>query len=481
MIRVGKAIWVCLHFEYLPLDVFIDRDASRPSAVVENQQVVVADRDVVIAGMALNTAYALCPDLKAFERQRPWEATSLQQLAHWAYHITSDVVIAENNCLLLEIGCCQRLHGDLQDLLSNLRASLLERGHRIKLGVAHTAKAAELMAQGITDIALTLDNRIDIPRLQHQLNAVPIMNLAIEPKTQSRLIRMGLETLGAILALPMAGLGKRFGVDFIDYLQRVNGELPDPQLLFTPNAVFQQTLAFVDGIHQRQTLSFPMKRLILSLCDFLTAHQLYCRAFVWRLFDAHRLQAEMTVELSRAQNRWRTFLELSLLKLDSLPLQDAVYTLTLQSDRFLDAAPGALTLFEEVNSNDDAGNALIDRLSSRLGPDALCRVNAMESLWPEAASCLVPIAAHGETVAPTAGERPLWLLPEPAPIREHQQRLFWTKPLALLRGPERIDSPLQEEYPAMRDYYIAQESDGRLCWIFRELHSGRWFVHGLFA
>lgn len=156
-------------------------------------------------------------------------------------------------------------------------------------------------------------------------------------------------------------------------------------------------------------------------------------------------------------------------------------TLTLQSEYFLEAIPGALTLFDDHDSNAEAGNTLIDRLASRLGPGALFRLSASESLWPEAASQLIPVTDTSYSAPVIAGERPLWLLPEPAPIREHDKKLFWQKPLQLLRGPERIEGPLTESLEVKRDYYIAQESDGRLCWIFRELHSGRWFVHGLFA
>jgi protein ImuB len=481
MIRVNKAIWICLHFEYLALEIFADRDIEQPTVVVDLQHVWIANRDILVPGMALNTAYALCPDLKALERQPAREYETLEQLAHWAYRITAEVVAADNNCLMLEIGSCQRMYGDLTALLPKIRDDLSQRGHSVTFGLAHTPKAAWLLAQSKSELALIDGTCIDTALLEQQLNAVPVAILPIELKKQTRLLRMGLETLGQVMALPLAGLGKRFGVEFALYLQQMRGDHPDPQPPFVPQAVFQQSVAFVDGIHQRQTLLFPMKRLILSLCDFLTARQFYCRAFVWRFYDAHRLQAEMTIDLSRAQNRWRTFLELSQLKLDSIPLTDAVYTLTLHSEYFLEAMPGALTLFDDHDSNAEAGNTLIDRLASRLGHGALFRLSATESLWPESASRLIPVTETSYSVPIVAGERPLWLLPEPAPIREHDMKLFWQKPLKLLRGPERIEGPIEESIEVIRDYYIAQESDGRLCWIFRELQSGRWFVHGLFA
>ncbi len=494
MIRVGRAVWACLRFERLAMEVFVDRDETRDLAVIEQQRVFVANREVLEPGTALATAFALCPSLQMLERQPQREADTLAQLAHWAYQITPDVVIDADNSLLLEIGSCQRLYGDLDALLRSLQTNLAERGHTITYAVAHTPKAAWLLAQVGAELALQANGQgLDVPQLERQLGAVGVTHLAVAAKVGARLQQMGLRTLAALDSLPLSGLGKRFGIDFVLYLQQLRGDHPDPQPPFVPQPVFTYSLAFIDGIHQRQTLVFPMKRLILALCDYLMARQFHCRVLTWRFYDAHVLQGEMTIELSRAQNRWRTFLELSQLKLDTLPLIAPVYTLTLHSDSFLEAAPGALTLFADPACSED-GQALQDRLSSRLGADALQWLGSAPSLWPEAASRLLPAAPAGAVVASTAGARPLWLLPEPSPIREHQQGLAWQLPLQLLRGPERIEAPFGVavmdnlalescaiESPVQRDYYIARESDGRLCWIFRELRSGRWFVHGLFA
>jgi hypothetical protein len=59
--------------------------------------------------------------------------------------------------------------------------------------------------------------------------------------------------------------------------------------------------------------------------------------------------------------------------------------------------------------------------------------------------------------------------------------LLWQKPLEILRGPERLESPPHCGPVRRRDYFVAREATGRICWIFRELDTGQWFVHGLFA
>ena len=480
MIRLQREIWLCLHLPKLALEVFADCD-SQPLAVIERQRVHCGNAPQLEPGLAVATAQALCAGLRLVERQPQRETETLHALAHWAYQFTPTVGVAEDNSLLLEIGGCRRLHQGLDKLLQRLRDELEARGHHSLFGLAHTRKAAWLLARTGAEPALSGD-RLDAQRLEQQLGAAPVNRLPLPGQTGVALARMGITTLTELQTLPQAALGKRFGADCVRYLQQLWGRFPDPQPAFTPTPSFRRGVSFIDGVHNRQMLLFPMKHLVQALCDYLSARQLHCRALHWQLCDARGPQAEMSIELAAAQNRWRTFLELSQLKLDSLPLRDAVYTLRLGCDSFSVAAPGTLNLFDDPDTSLDNGSALLDRLRARLGPAALQRLEAPAAHWPEAA-WRVP-AAHEQCVnaAPPTAPRPLWLLPKPSALRRHDRQLLWdtNTPLELLRGPERIGNHWWQNTSQERDYYIARHRDG-LCWIFRERGSGAWFVHGLFA
>ncbi|MEG3158304.1 DNA polymerase Y family protein, partial [Lysobacter zhanggongensis] len=54
--------------------------------------------------------------------------------------------------------------------------------------------------------------------------------------------------------------------------------------------------------------------------------------------------------------------------------------------------------------------------------------------------------------------RPGWLLPHPAPLRDHHVRI--------LAGPERIESGWWEA-DVRRDYYLVETSLGQHAWAFR--------------
>lgn len=474
-------IWLCLRFPQLALEAFGDRDAARPAAIIEGQRVHCANRGNLEPGLALTTAYALHPDLLALERQTAREAEWLRGLAHWAYQFTPAVVIGSDNSLLLEIGSCRQLYRGLSPLLEQLQQALQRRGHQCDMGLAHTPKAAWLLACCPQELALHSE-QLDKKRLRAQIDTVPVTLLQIDRKKIDALLNMGITTLGTMRALPLDALGKRLGADSIRYLQQLWGRHPDPQSFFTPTPQFQQGLSFIDGIHQRSMLLFPMKRLLHVLCDYLRARQLHCHTLRWQLFDAHRLLAEFNIELSRTQNDWRSLLELTQLQLDQVALGDAVFSISLHSADFFSATPVSANLFADAGDHLAAGHALLDRLRARLGGEALQQVQMQQSLWPEHAvqTSALGTLADARTQAPNS-PRPLWLLPRPQRLRERNGQLLWHNALTVLRGPERVGNHWWREQPQERDYYIARDGDSSLCWIFRERGTQQWFVHGLFA
>lgn len=486
-------LWLCLHFSQLALEIFATRDQQRPSVVIEQRRVHCSNRAELVSGLASSTAQALYPDLLALERDTAREAEWLQGLAEWAYRFTPAVVIAADNSLLLEIGGCRKLYRGIDNLLEQLRNDLQRRHHRAELGLAHTPKAAWLLAHSAHRVALDGDlstlplkeDQLIKNQLRRQITAIPLSLLAIDPKIPQALQQAGIDTLGALRALPVAALGKRFGEDFIRHIQQLWGHHPDPQLFFTPAPQFQRGLNFIDGVHQRSMLLFPMKRLLQALDDYLRARQLHCHTVRWQLFDAHVLLTEFSIELSRTQSGWRNLLELSRLKLELLPAEKnsaAIFGIALYSADFFAHAPNNDQLFPDASTIRSSGHALLDRLGARLGNDAVQQLVVREMHWPEQAHASQPIADESNAPAmPPPGARPVWLLPQPKLLRQKNSNVFWQGPLTLLRGPERIGNHWWQHEIGERDYYIARNNHGSTCWIFCDRTTQQWFLHGLFA
>jgi protein ImuB len=47
-------------------------------------------------------------------------------------------------------------------------------------------------------------------------------------------------------------------------------------------------------------------------------------------------------------------------------------------------------------------------------------------------------------------------------------------------GPERIQTGWWRGRYVQRDYYRVETAEGKQFWIFRDLRSGNWFLHGAF-
>ena len=100
---------------------------------------------------------------------------------------------------------------------------------------------------------------------------------------------------------------------------------------------------------------------------------------------------------------------------------------------------------------------------------------------PELAGTTTELSRHSIQDAPTGRPyRPFWLMPEPKPLRQWRNRLFWHGPLELLAGPERIEDNWWRE-AISRDYYVAANPAGERYWIFRDRLKSLWFVHGVFT
>ncbi|MGH6912667.1 MAG: DNA polymerase Y family protein, partial [Geminicoccales bacterium] len=159
---------------------------------------------------------------------------------------------------------------------------------------------------------------------------------------------------------------------------------------------------------------------------------------------------------------------------------------------------------------------LVDRLSNRLGSEAVVQLVPRASHIPERAQCRAALgrvalsqgkggpsgAAETVRLADDAPTRPLRLLarPEPieavAPLPDDPPVLFrWRRALhkvARVRGPERLAlewwrEPNADPDELTRDYFAVEDTCGGRFWLFREglylaeATMPRWYLHGLFA
>ena len=87
--------------------------------------------------------------------------------------------------------------------------------------------------------------------------------------------------------------------------------------------------------------------------------------------------------------------------------------------------------------------------------------------------------------------RPAVLKARPVPVAVlsvfpggQPKRVRWgRRDLVITRswGPERVETGWWRGADVRRDYYAAETAAGERFWVFRDLASGEWFLHGVFG
>lgn len=479
-------LWLALHFPWLPIEALPLRQS--PSAVVVRGRVWVADAEAMAAGIVpgqkLSTALGLLPGLATFERDTAREQQALESLACWAGRFTPTVSLAPPNELLLEIGGCLRLFGGIQTIVSAVAAGCAEQAYAPGWAVAPTALAARWLArQGSGALCA------DPTSLHAALAALPCSAPAWAVEVNGRLESFGVRQLGALRAMPAAGLRRRLGNGPVDDLARAWGEIPDPQPAFAFPERFALNLELPSRVEQAEALLFAGQRLFATLAGWLSARQLRVRRCTLRLTHDDGEASDLSLGFAEPASEEGRFLRLLREHLGRLVLRAPVEAVGLLADEVTESQGHSAHLFDQAPEGEGT-LACLERLRARLGTEAVQVLLPVADHRPECASSAQDVVSAGpktptRPASPASHVRPLWLLPAPQALSEQAGRPYWHGPLRLLSRPERLESGWWDEGEqgaagdVRRDYFVARNPQGQWTWIFRD--AGGWFLHGLFA
>ena len=439
-------------------------------------------------GMARAAAAALLPSLRFRERDPLAERAALEGLAGWAGRYTPNVALAERPArpaqprqpfsphgLLLEVSGSLKLFGGIEPICAGLAQGVQEMGYTGALACAPTAQGAWLLARGGASSPC-----LGLGELHRRLQPLSVETLDCDARTLATLEAVGVRTLGEVLALPRAGLARRFGEALSDELDRALGARPDPRAFFASPERFHAALEFPVEVHEAGMLVFAVQRLLVQLGGFLVARD----SGVQRLrIDLFHKEALTSVEIGLVRPSRDTG-HLALLareKLAALALREPVRRIALAADEILALAHTNLDLLDEALKRPGDWAGLLERLRARLGNGAVNGIAQAADHRPEAAWRVMEPGERG--AAYERGARPLWLLQTPKRLAEVGAAPHRDGPLALLAGPERIESGWWDGHDAARDYFIARAQTEALLWIYRERqsNSAHWYLHGIFG
>ena len=229
--------WLAIHFPLLALESLAPEESGTPLAITglqgSRQRILMCNKPAaelgVAAGMRPGAARALSARLRLLPRDERRELAALAAVAGWSGCFTSQISLDPPWGILLELAGSLRLFGGVRPLLSKLGNGLKELKYSVQLCLAPTPGGAMLLAREGRE-RLVPDRRM----LRRLLAGVPLQRLPLAPAGRDALQSMGLETLGDLLQLPDAALGRRLGPEFTAYLARLLGRLPDPRPQFRP-------------------------------------------------------------------------------------------------------------------------------------------------------------------------------------------------------------------------------------------------------
>lgn len=477
-------LWLCICLPRLPLES-LQPERSEEIVVVtacegSTRWIIdcnaAAERAHFKAPMNYTVALAIQPQLTMLNRKLRAEQAALERLAGWAYQFSGTVILGEipdevrlarSACLWLEIEASLTLFGGFRNLIERLECELGQLDYSYRLGIGPTLEGAALLARAGIRMAVTSPHA-----LFARIRNLPLQQLTLPPKIADQLYTAGVRTLGLLLELPRESIAKRFGPDISNFLDRLMGETADPRPAFRLPEKYAAHFEFEFEVRNTEALLFPLQRMLQEFAGYLCARDTGTQRF--RIVFGHRSAMDTCLHIGSSipeRNAGR-FLALVRERMQHVTLPEATISLSVLADEF--ASPTALQndlLNRSLQQTEDLSHTL-DRISMRVGEENVHYVRSAPDHRPE--KSWIPTEAAQKLPQVHFPDRPLWLLPEPRALES-----------SALPGPassaERIESGWWDDHDVQRDYYIVHLNHGPDLWVFQDLRTSGWYLHGFWS
>lgn len=481
------ALFLYLHFPALQLDNIAlchEQSQKLPVAIVDqHHQLLQLNQAAMHAGlklhMGLASAAALCPDLQLLPYKPEQQLKVLQEVAGSLYQLSSDIALDPPAGLFLRLDAMLGLYGGLEPYWQALCGELTTMTYRNQYSCGTTPFAAKCLAY--QQSALITD-KADV--LLSALKTCPLTVTELTETEQQQLARLGIQSLGQLLALPTAELARRFDSQLLSYLGRLRGDYYHALEYLQPAAGFSRYLELLFDITDSTVLARPLLKLLQQLEQQLCRANSQCHRLLVTLFFRDNPPLKLTVGSAQGEYKAAAWLQLCQLQLQAQPLPEPVYALQLDVDVFSAQQWSTSALFEQHHASMSALQ-LLSLLQARLGRAAVSGLTIINQHLPEHASqrslpllkgdladyqTKAQLQAQVQVQAQALALRPAFLFTEPQPL---------TEAVTINQGPERL-CPDGWQLAAQRDYFIGHNQQGQWLWLYRTANQ-QWFVHGLFS
>lgn len=438
-------------------------------------------------GMRLADARAQLPELLTEPHEPEEDTSSLLGLCRWMERYSPWVAPDQPDGILLDVTGVPHLFGGEQRMMAEMKTRLGHYGFSVRVGQGATIGAAWALA------------RYDAA----EVNALPVEALRIDGAAAKTLRRLGLKTVGSLLAIPRASLARRFrgetiGENVLIRLDEMMGVRDEPLNPLNPPTSFMAHRALMEPVIHAEGLNIVLEGVVNHLCRDLEQAGKGALRLILKLFRTDGSRANLPAGFSAPSHDPRHMLRVLKPKLETVDAGFGIDAMTLE------ARETAEGLVQQHGFLEDDSTLALEQLNDRVlnrHDLAFLALEDVESHIPERAEIRKP-AANALPAKPcrTAAARPLLIFeaPEPAKVVAAvpdgpPMRLTWrrvTRRVVKAQGPERVAPEWWRltagERP--RDYYVIEDEQGRRYWLYREGLYGepgeeqpKWYVHGLSA
>ncbi|WP_271067043.1 DNA polymerase Y family protein [Caulobacter sp. NIBR1757] len=444
-------------------------------------------------GQAHADAKAVSPTLITHPAEPDRDAEALRLLSLWAERyspcVAMDAASPGREGLLIDMTGGAHLFGGEIALLTDMAVRLKAAGIPARLAMADTAGAAWALAR-----FGPRDTRRLVPAGGNRtaLAPLPVVALRLNDADVKLLSRLGLRTIGDLMALPRSGLARRFrgeaGLGLVRRLDQALGAEPEILEPIRRPPVWRVWRTVLEPLIDAPGIETVLGDLAPSLAESLERDGQGARRLTLTAFRTDGRATHLSVALSAPSIRPAHLVKvLKERGLEHLDLGFGADAVMLSAD--------VVEPLTAIQSDLDKGRdgdqrlalaALLDRLGARLGETAAFHLEAKASWLPEHSQARRP-AGEGPPVAaepPPLPDRPLLLLDPPEPVTVPLASLpdgppasfVWrrvTHRVSRAQGPERLSAewwkPSKRPLPERtRDYYRVEDREGRRYWLFRE-------------
>lgn len=429
-----------------------------------------AGRNGVRLGQSLADARSLCPALIAVDADPAGDSRLLLHLARWCTRYTPWVApeaaaggdplapaqfgaAQYEAALLLDISGCAHLAGGEEMLSRSLANRLEDFGFTVRCAIADTPGAARAWARCGDPLRPVIPEGAQAGRLK----PLPVAALGLCETDAEILMRLGIATVGDLMALPRAAVANRFPAGraggVLERLDRVLGMAPESIAPLPAPADYSVRQHYAEPVGTPEGMTAAFERLLLALTRKLEAAGLGARQLEFAIIRADDTLDSARIGVGRPSRDPAHLARLFAPRLETLDPDPGIETVVLSAvsvepfsveQNIIQSVKAQIPIEtsygerrrrpvdRQSGAQVDAPVArLVDRLANRLGRAAVLRALPRETALPETQTRYAPaldLQADGPAPGWTAWRSPERLAGPPLPVR-------------LLDAPEPVEAP----------------------------------------